>query len=147
MKILLASDHAGFALKKLVGTELEKKGYEIEDLGPSTLNEQDDYPELIRPVAERIAKDNALKGIVFGGSGQGEAIVANREKGVRAIVYNTDNIDIVAVGRQHNDANVLSIGARFVSDSAALAAVEKFLSEPFSEDERHVRRIKAIDNI
>ena len=145
MKIYLGSDHAGFALKEKVKQFLEKGGYEVADLGAFSLNEQDDYPDFIVPVAKAVAHDliegKESRGIVFGGSGQGEAMAANRTDGVRAAVYYGGPKEIVKLSRQHNNANILSLGARFVSDAEALEAVKLWLETPFSGDDRHIRRI------
>lgn len=153
MKIFLGSDHAGFALKMRVLHFLEKQGYEAVDKGDYNENEYDDYPDFIAPVAKEVSGSNGeALGIIFGGSGQGEAIVANRFKGVRAVVYygygDTGITEqIIKMSREHNDANILSIGARFVSETEALHAIKLWLDTSFSNDERHIRRIKKIDNL
>ena len=144
MIIYLASDHAGFELKESVKEFLIEKEYTVQDLGAHTLEAEDDYPELIRPVAEKVILGDSF-GIVFGGSGQGEAIVSNRFPSIRAAVYACENLDLIRLAREHNDANILSIGARFVSKEAANEAVSLFLSTKFSEKDRHIRRINAID--
>lgn len=152
MKIFIASDHAGFALKSSLVAHLAGIGYSVVDKGPHAFDMNDDYPDFIQLVAEEVACDPESRGILVGGSGQGEAIVANRRRGVRAGVYygpplnpaNTE-MDIIALMREHNDANVLSIGARFVSEDDAKSVVERWLATPFSGEERHVRRIKKID--
>jgi ribose 5-phosphate isomerase B len=158
MRIYLASDHAGFELKKTLIPYIAslEGGYDVEDLGPETLDPTDDYPQLIGPCAERVAKGGSL-GIIIGSSGQGEAMVANRHDDVRAAVFygvahtgqiveeegtvSTDPFDIVRVARRHNDANILSLGARFVSEEDAKQAVKIFLETSFSDLERHARRI------
>jgi len=115
-KIFLGADHAGFELKEEVKAYLRKLGYEVEDRGAFKLDAEDDYPDFISAAAREVAKNlDNHKGIIFGGSGQGEAMVANKIKGIRAAVFNSDNPDIVKLSRLHNDSNVLSIGARFVS--------------------------------
>ena len=144
MIIYLASDHAGFELKESVKEFLIEKGYTVQDMGADTFEAEDDYPELIRPVAEKVALGDSM-GIIFGGSGQGEAIVCNRFPSIRATVYASENLNLIRLMREHNDANILSIGARFVSKKAANEAVSLFLSTKFSEGDRHVRRINAID--
>lgn len=147
-KVFLGTDHAGFELKNAIKKYLQDKNeFEIIDCGADKYDAEDDYPDFIKCVGEEINKNREAIGIILGGSGQGEAIVANRFNGVRAIVYNTDNIEIIKVAREHNDANVLSIGARFISEESAVLAVQAFLDSPFSEDERHKRRIKKTDNL
>ena len=145
MKIYLATDHAGFELKERLKEMLVLEGYEVMDFGDFKPDPTDDYPDFVRPVAEAVAGDFESKGIICGGSGQGEAIVANRIPKVRAAVYYGGNIDIIKLSRQHNDANILSLGARMMPDEEAIYAVKEWLSTPFSEEERHVRRIGKID--
>lgn len=140
----MASDHAGFELKNKLAEYLRRRGREVEDLGPSELAPDDDYPLVVAPLAKKVAKTRGSFGIVLGGSGQGEAMEANRTKGVRAAVYYGGSQEILKLSRQHNDANVLSLGARFVSLKEATDAVELWLSVPFSGDERHLRRIKEL---
>ena len=146
MKIFIGADHAGYEMKNELKKYLEEFGYEVKDMGDSTYDEKDDYPDFIRPVAEMVAKDpENSRGIIIGGSGQGEAMVANRLRGVRAAVLYDYNENIVGLSREHNNANVLSLGARFIDLDEAKNAVKIWLETPFSEDERHVRRIKKID--
>lgn len=145
MTIYMASDHAGFPLKEEMRSFLVTEGHKVLDLGPNRLNKDDDYPDFIRLVAERVSKERDARGIVFGGSGEGEAMVANRYKGVRATVWYGKNDRIITLSREHNDANILAIGARFVSSEEANRAVQLWLETPFSFDERHVRRIDKID--
>ncbi len=145
MKILFASDHAGFELKGKLIAFVQGLGYETEDLGPTMFDANDDYPDYIQPLAKRIAAESGVLGVTLGGSGQGEAMVPNRVKGVRAAVFYGGPIEIVKLAREHNDANVLALGARFLSEEEARTAVQLFLETPFSNDERHVRRIKKID--
>jgi len=144
MTIYLASDHAGFELKGKIKDFLVKNGYEAEDLGPFAYDANDDYPALIRPAAERVSQNPEDRAIVLGGSGQGEAMVSNRYKNVRAAVYYGGNMDIVKLSREHNNANVLSFGARFVKEEEALEAVKLWLETPFLGEERHQRRIAKI---
>ena len=146
MKVVLASDHAGFEYKKELLQYLEENGVETVDVGAHSYDENDDYPEFIANAAKEVSvhPDNTF-GIILGGSGQGEAIVANRFSAVRAAVYNTNNIELVELARQHNDANVLSLGARFITLDQAKEAVKIFLDTPFSEEERHIRRIEQIN--
>jgi ribose 5-phosphate isomerase B len=155
--ILIAADHAGFELKKKLVDFLRAAGHTVEDMGAEKLIPDDDYPAIMAPLGMRVATDpEKYMGIVIGGSGTGEAIVCNRFPGVRAAVYygggyNDDraqsSLDIVCLARQHNDANVLSLGARFVTDDEACAAAKLFIETPFSKEERHSRRIAEIDEI
>jgi len=145
MKIYIGSDHAGFELKQKLVLFLKELGHEVEDFGAHELDENDDYPDFVAPVARAVSEDVDAKGIVLGGSGQGEAIAANRVNGVRAVVYYGGNEDIVKLSREHNDANVLSLGARFLSEDEAKEAVKLWLETPFSGEERHRRRIEKID--
>jgi ribose 5-phosphate isomerase B len=148
MKLFIASDHAGFELKKFLVERLSLAGHDVRDLGAKTYDTEDDYPDFISLVAKEVSHQPGLvKGIVIGGSGQGEAICANKFYGVRAALYYGGNMDIVKLSREHNDANVLSLGARFVSTGDALRAVELWLSTPFSGDERHKRRIQKLFTI
>ncbi|HCI48451.1 MAG TPA: ribose-5-phosphate isomerase [Holosporales bacterium] len=143
MKIYFAGDHAGFELKKDLMSFVKELGNEVEDMGPLKYDPYDDYPDFIIPLAKRVAETGF--GIVIGGSGQGEAMCANRVKGARAAVYYNGDIEVVKKSREHNDANILSLGARFLREEDAKAAVKIFLETPFSGDERHIRRIKEID--
>jgi len=144
MKIYLASDHAGVALKRFLSEKLSEQGYSAVDLGPQEVIPEDDYPDMVIPCAEKVVTDGAL-GIVIGGSGQGEAIAANRVPGARAIVWYGGSLDIVRLGREHNDANLLSLGARFIGEEEALEAATLFLKTAFTGEERHVRRIAKLD--
>lgn len=149
MTIYFASDHAGFALKQaLVVYVRDELGFEVSDCGAPILDENDDYPDWIG-LAARAVSLNPREGraIVLGGSGQGEAIVANKYAGVRAALYYGNNLDIVRLSREHNDANVLSLGGRFLSIEEAKEAVRVWLATPFSGDERHVRRLQKIETI
>lgn len=144
-RVLIASDHAGFELKKMLASFVAELGYEVEDMGPQTLDPSDDYPDMIAPLARRISETPEARGIILGGSGTGEAIVANRFAQVRAALYAGGDMELVRLARDHNDANVLSLGARFITEEEAKAAVRVFLETPFSNDERHVRRIAKIE--
>jgi len=144
MKIAIGGDHAGFELKKVLTSYLGSLGHEVEDMGPRIFDEADDYPDYCVLVAERVGKSEADKGIVIGSSGQGEAIAANRVRGVRAVVYYGGNKDIVRLSREHNDANVLSLGARFLTEEEARQALNLWLSTPFRGEERHARRIRKL---
>ena len=158
MKIFLGSDHAGFPLKEFLKKHLSKT-YDVEDCG--TFDEKPcDYPDFIFPVAEKIAKHKNSKGIILGGSGQGEAIAANRVKGARAAVFyasrapigivdaeerrSQDPYEIIRLTRMHNDANILSMGARFITEEEAKKAIEIFLATTF-EGGRHLRRVTKIE--
>lgn len=157
LKIYIASDHAGFMLKKALIEHIRTLGYEIEDMGASSLEPEDDYPDYMTPLAKRVAMDPEARGIIIGGSGQGEAMCANRVPGIRAAVFygpmqvttaldieggrSEDGYDAVRLPRRHNDANILSIGARFVSGDHADEAVRVFLETNFSGAERHKRRL------
>lgn len=146
MKIVFATDHAGFELKEKLVPFVEELGYVVEDSGAHTYDPKDDYPDYISKAAHSVsASGDEIKGIILGASGQGEAVVANRFKNVRAIVYNAPNLEVIKLSREHNDANILSIGSRFVNESDAKDAVKLWLETPFSNDERHVRRIKKIE--
>ena len=145
MKIFLGSDHAGFQLKEEVKGFLIKKGYSVEDKGALQYQAEDDYPDFIRPVAEAVSKDpENVRGIIFGGSGQGEAMCANRIKGVRAAVYYGGTVHIVELSREHNNSNILSLGARFLHSDEAKTAVDFWLRAKFAGG-RHQRRIDKID--
>jgi ribose 5-phosphate isomerase B len=144
--IYIASDHAGFEMKEKLKKYLIELGYQIEDKGAFSYDEQDDYPDFVRQAADAVAENpEQNKGIILGGSGQGEAMVANRVKGVRAAVLYFYNENIIRLSREHNDANVLSLGARFLNDEEAKRAVKLWLETPFSGEERHKRRIFKID--
>lgn len=146
MKVFLAADHAGFPLKQALLPYLRDEGFDVEDLGAHQHTPDDDYPDFIARAAEAVSKDpENARAIVLGGSGQGEAIVANRFKHVRAAVYYGGETSIIALSREHNDANVLSLGARFLKEDEAKAISKKWLNTAFSGDERHVRRIKKIE--
>ena len=143
-KIVLATDYAGFELKEHVKNMLLNKDIEIKDFGAYSYDSQDDYPDFILPAAQYIA-DNNFVGIIFGGSGQGEAIAANRIKGIRAAVFYNGPDEIVQLSKLHNNANVLSIGARFVNQSRAEEIIDLWLSTSFEEG-RHQRRIEKLDS-
>ncbi len=145
--IFFGTDHAGFKLKEVLKGFLSKQGYPVKDLGTSS-EESVDYPDFIYPVAKAVAKNPVeSRGIILGGSGQGEAITANRVKGIRAAVFYGGPEKIIALSREHNDANILSLGARFVSEKEAKGVVKLWLDTPFSGEERHKRRIKKIEGL
>ena len=142
--IVLATDHAGFELKEHVKRFLIKKGYDIKDFGALEYDGLDDYPDFILPAAKYIS-EHKLIGIIFGGSGQGEAMAANRIKGIRAAVFYNGPNEIVELSRLHNNANILSIGARFVSSKEVEKVIELWLSTDFEEG-RHEKRINKLDS-
>lgn len=143
-KVFLASDHAGYELKEALNPFLTERGFTVEDLGPNALDPNDDYPDYLMMLGRYVTEEKAM-GIGIGGSGQGEAIAANRIKGVRAAVFYGGPMEIVKLSREHNDANILSLGARFISVDDAKAAVLLWLGTDFSGDERHLRRITKLD--
>lgn len=145
MKIYLGTDHAGFELKEKVKAYLKNEGYDIEDCGAFEFDKNDDYPDFIALCAKKVAQDPNSKGLVFGKSGAGECIVANKIKGARAVLgINKTN---VALSRTHNDANILSLGSLFVNDVLAKELTKIFLQTSFSNEERHIRRIEKIKKI
>lgn len=152
MKIFIATDHGGFELKNNLKPFLTGLGHEVEDCGAFEFDKEDDYPDFITPCAEKVAATPGSMGIIIGGSGQGEAMAANRVKGARAAVYygepqrkQTDSegkeIGMITSTRDHNDANILSLGARFLTEEEIKGKIEEFLSTPFSDHSRHKRRI------
>src|SRR3989344_1839119 len=141
MKIFFASDHAGFEMKNALMEFVKELGFEAEDCGAYELNEDDDYPEFVKKAAQKISEDpENSKAVILGGSGQGEAMVANRFPNVRAAIFYGGNKDIIKLSREHNDANVLSLGSRFLSLDEAKEAVKLWLETGFSDEERHKRR-------
>lgn len=147
MKVYLATDHAGFELKNKIGEFLKGLGYEVEDCGPFSFDKDDDYPDFISKAAEAVSNDPQSKGIVLGSSGQGEAIVSNKFKNVRCALFYGGPLEMLEVTRAHNDSNMLSLGAKFLSEDEAIKAVKLFLESPFSGEERHVRRINKIKQL
>jgi ribose 5-phosphate isomerase B len=141
MRIHLATDHAGFALKERIKAMLMKDNHAVIDHGAISLDESDDYPDFISKAAEAVSQNPQDRGIILGGSGEGEAMAANRFKNVRAAVYYGGNDKIVSLSREHNDANMLSLGARFLTEKEALHAVKIWLATAFSAEQRHIRRI------
>ncbi len=145
--IYLGTDHAGFELKEKIKEWLSEWGYEYEDVGAHEYDKKDDYPDFISLVGEKVSADpENPKGIVLGTSGQGEAVVANKYKGVRAVVYYGGKEEIIKLSREHNDANVLSIAAGFIGEEAQ-SAIKLWLETSFSGEERHVRRINKIKDL
>ena len=144
MKIHLATDHAGLELKEKVKLYLSDLDYEVIDHGAYEYDALDDYPDFIFPCANAVSNDPKSKGIILGGSGQGEAMAANRVKGVRAAVFYNGPDEIIKLSRQHNNANILSLGARFMSEKEMYKIIEVWLSTDF-ESGRHQRRIEKLD--
>jgi ribose 5-phosphate isomerase B len=141
MHIAIGSDHAGYQYKELIKQHLTSAGHEVTDLGTDS-TEPVDYPLFIRPVAEAVAAGKAERGIVLGGSGNGEAIVANRVRGIRcALCWNTES---ARLGRAHNDANMISLGERMIAEADLMPIVDTWLTTPF-DGGRHARRIAEID--
>lgn len=157
MRIALATDHAGFKLKEALKPFLESLGHEVVDFGAHQFDPADDYPDFVIPAARAVAEGKADRAIVIGSSGQGEAMAANRVKGARAMVFYGDVFpqglpgkvgkvtDVVTLGRADNDSNVLSIAGAFVGVEDAKNAIRRWLETPFTDEERHVRRIKKLD--
>lgn len=142
MRIHIGSDHAGLEFKAKIIAHLQSQGHQVTDHGPHSFDPLDDYPEFCIPAALATAKDPGSFGIVLGGSGNGEQMAANKVKGVRAaLVW---SVEIAKLARQHNDANVISLGGRMHDEKLCLELVNTFLSTPFSNDERHIRRIGLI---
>jgi ribose 5-phosphate isomerase B len=163
MKISLAADHTGFEQLKDLKEHVESMGHECINYGPASLNINDDYPDFIFKAAEAVAKKECERGIILGGSGQGEAMAANRLKGVRCAVFygpavvgriidvngrvSSSPYEIVKLSREHNDSNMLSLAARFVAMVDMKQVVKLWLETPFTEQPRHVRRIDKIDRL
>lgn len=147
MKVYLATDHAGFELKEKIKEFLKSAGYDVEDCGAHTLDPEDDYPDFISKAAEAVSKNPENRAIILGGSGQGEAMVANKFPNVRAAVYYGSQEQMPSLTRAHNDSNILSLGARFLEEKEANAAIKLFLESPFTNEERHVRRIEKIKKL
>jgi ribose 5-phosphate isomerase B len=155
MKIYIGTDHAGYVLKEKLLSSLKGQGYEVIDKGAFEYNELDDYPDFVVPVARAVSKDpKGARGIILGGTGEGEAIAANRFPHVRAVVYYgkskcvvDDEADIIVRSRQHNNSNILSLGVRYFTEESMMEAVNLWLNTPFSEDKRHIRRLAKIDKI
>ena len=161
MKIALATDHTGFEQLKDIQTFLEELGHECHNFGPTTLNINDDYPDFIFRAAQAVASGDCERGVIFGGSGQGEAMAANRLKGVRCAVFygpavvgriidangrvSSSPYEIVKLSREHNNSNMLSLAARFVMLNDMKQVIKLWLDTPFTEQPRHVRRIEKLD--
>ena len=144
MKIHIATDHAGLDLKNTIKKFLVDKGHDVTDHGAYKYDALDDYPDFIFPCARAVAVDLNSRGIILGGSGQGEAMAANRIKGCRAAVFYNGPKEIIKLSREHNDANILSIGARFMLENEIYDIIELWLEEPFAGG-RHQKRIEKLD--
>lgn len=142
MRIHVAADHAGFELKVALVEHLRAAGHDVVDHGAPEYDPQDDYPAVCFAAGEAVVADPGSLGVVIGGSGNGEQIAANKVKGVRAAL--AWNLSTARLAREHNDANVVAVGGRQHSVEEATAIIEAFLTEPFSNDERHIRRIGKI---
>ncbi len=143
MRVHIATDHAAFELKNYLVEKLREAEYDVVDHGADSYDALDDYPELVIPCAEAVASEGSI-GIVLGGSGNGEQIAANKVKGIRAaLAYNAD---IARLAREHNDANIVSLGGRMQSLEEAWEIVDTFVNTPFSGEERHARRIEQMRN-
>ena len=163
MKIYLATDHAGLEIKNKVIEYLKELGYVPEDCGAFEYNKDDDYPDLISNAARKVSENPDSFGIIFGGSGQGEAIVANKFKNVRCALFyspalpaqaidingneSTNEFEMLRLTRAHNNSNMLSLGIRFLTEEQIKTAVRIFLESPFPGDERHKRRVDKIKNL
>lgn len=163
MKIALTTDHAGFEALSALRTFIESEGHECVYYGPPAYDADDDYPDYMFPAAQAVANEECERGIIMGGSGQGEAMAANRIKGVRCALFygpitakmaidvtgasSDDPYEIVKLSRQHNDANVLSLAGRFLTIDEMQTAVKTWLATPFTGEERHSRRIQKLDEV
>jgi ribose 5-phosphate isomerase B len=161
MKIAVTTDHAGYEALKELKVYIENLGHEVLDFGPKVFDADDDYPDFMFPAAQSVASGECEVAIILGGSGQGEAMAANRVKGVRAAVFyapaiavepidaegnkSTDPYEIVKLSRQHNHANILSLSGRFLTLDQMKNAIKIWLDTPYSEAERHARRVKQLD--
>jgi ribose 5-phosphate isomerase B len=145
MKIYTGSDHAGFEMKRGLISFLKENNFDVIDCGPLEYVHDDDYPDYISIVAKHVGEEVGARGIVLGWSGQGEAMVANRFSNVRAAVFYGGTKHVLTLSREHNDANILSLGAHFITTQEANEATLLWLSTEFSNDERHIRRIKKIE--
>ena len=144
MRIHIGSDHAGLELKAELIKHLSSNGHDVSDHGPFEYDALDDYPDFCIPAAEAVAKDPSSLGIVLGGSGNGEQIAANKVKGIRAAL--AWSIETAKLAKEHNNANVIAVGGRMHEISFVKEIIDAFIDEPFSQDERHLRRIKKISD-
>ena len=145
MKIYIGSDHAGFEMKRELSSFLSEHGHAVEDCGPEEYNHDDDYPDYISIVAKRVSKENDSVGIVIGRNGQGEAIVANRFPHIRCAVFYGGSKHMITLSREHDNANMISLGSNFLTIQESKQVIDLFLNTKFSGDERHIRRIKKIE--
>ncbi len=144
MRIHIGSDHAGLELKNSLAEHLKSSGHDVIDHGPHVYDALDDYPVFCIPAAQAVANESGSFGIVLGGSGNGEQMAANKVKGIRAaLVW---SLETAKLAREHNDANVIAIGGRMHSIEVCKELIDVFLATPFSNDERHVRRIGQVSN-
>jgi ribose 5-phosphate isomerase B len=139
MRLHIGSDHAGLELKNELLAHLVNNGHDVTDHGPYEYDALDDYPNFCIPAAQAVAKDPASLGVVIGGSGNGEQISANKVKGIRAVL--AWSVETAKLGKEHNNANVVSIGGRMHSIDQCKEIIDAFIATPFSNDERHIRRI------
>jgi ribose 5-phosphate isomerase B len=142
MRLHIGSDHAGLELKNELLNHLVNSGHDVTDHGPYEYDALDDYPDFCIPAAQAVAKDATSLGIVIGGSGNGEQIAANKVKGIRAVL--AWSIETAKLGKEHNNANVISVGGRMHSIEDCKAIIDAFITTPFSKDARHIRRINKI---
>jgi len=163
MKLALTTDHAGYAALQNLQAWLQSVGHEVVNYGPQDFDEQDDYPDFMFPAAQAVARGDCEAGIILGGSGQGEAMAANRARGVRCTLFygpvtpkaaidaeghtSVDPYEILRLSRQHNHANVLSLAARFLTFEEMQQAIQIWLETPWSDEERHTRRVRKLDEI
>lgn len=163
MKIYLATDHAGYEFKNEIKQKLLNAGHDVKDCGAITLDPNDDYPDFIKLAAKAVSDNPNSRGIIFGGSGQAENMLANKFKNVRSALFyskaipqgaadingraSNDPFEMVRLAREHNNANILSLGVRFLTIEDAFHAVETFLNTDFLNEERHTRRIGKITQI
>lgn len=146
--VYIASDHAGFELKEKILTYFTNHPtYQFVDTGPFVYDENDDYPQTLASLCQKYSTEENVFGIVIGGSGTGEAIVANKYPHMRCALWYGGNMDIITLSRNHNNSNVLSLGARFISAEEAYQAITLFLETPFSEDNRHHRRVEQVNSL
>lgn len=161
MKVFVGSDHTGYEFKEKLKVYLSGLGYEVEDKGAFSYEPYDDYPDFVTKVAEAVVTGKENFGIILGGSGQGEAMCANRKKGARAVVFygpreaikeveitgrkSSDPFELIKLVRIHNNANILSIAMRFTTEEEAKFAARLFLTTQFKKEERHVRRLSKFD--
>lgn len=144
MKVYIGADHAGYNLKEELKAFLTDAGHTVEDVGAHSLDPDDDYPDFIIPVAEKVVGDSGSAGIVIGRFGNGEVIASNKVKGVRAAL--STNVLMAQKAREHNNANVLALGAEYQTSQEAKEIVRAFLETPFSAEERHTRRLDKISD-